>query len=85
MRIEAGGRVQWRQVLGCTEGVHSCLPKRIHFGLRDATRVDRVEIHWPAGGVQVLENLDVDRLHKIKEPDAASTRTPTGGPADSPK
>lgn len=85
VRIEAGGRVQWRQVLGCTEGVHSCLPKRIHFGLRDATRVDRVEIHWPAGGVQVLENLDVDRLHKIKEPDAASTRTPTGGPADSPK
>ena len=30
---------------------------RIHFGLGDRQRVDRVEIFWPAGKTEILTNL----------------------------
>ena len=34
---------------------------RVLFGLGDHTRIDRLEIRWPSGIVQVLENLEVNR------------------------
>ena len=34
---------------------------RVLFGLGDYTRIDRLEIRWPNGIVQVLENLEVNR------------------------
>src|SRR5258708_37451836 len=40
---------------------------RIHFGLGNHDRVDRVEIAWPSGKKETLTNLAVDRLYKIKE------------------
>ena len=40
---------------------------RLHFGLGDATKVDRVEIRWPFGKVETLHDLAADRFYKIKE------------------
>ncbi len=38
------------------------------FGLGAAERVERLEIHWPAGGVQVLEDVAVNqRLHVVED------------------
>jgi hypothetical protein len=34
---------------------------RVHFGLGDATRIDRLEIHWPSGTVEVKTDLPVDQ------------------------
>ena len=34
---------------------------RVLFGLGEHTRIDRLEIRWPSGIVQVLENLEVNR------------------------
>ena len=34
---------------------------RVLFGLGDRTRIDRLEIRWPSGIVQVLESLEVNR------------------------
>jgi enediyne biosynthesis protein E4 len=42
---------------------------RLHFGLNDATFVDRVEVIWPAGGMSVLENVQVNQVVTIKEGD----------------
>ncbi len=42
--------------------------KRVHFGLATDTTVKSVEIHWPSGIVQHLENLAVDRSIPIDEP-----------------
>jgi hypothetical protein len=39
---------------------------RLHFGLGQATRAD-VEIHWPSGLVQHLENVPANRIVKIRE------------------
>lgn len=41
---------------------------RPHFGLGERTTIDRVEIRWPSGQVQVIGNPPVDRVLEIKEP-----------------
>jgi len=33
----------------------------LHFGLGDKEKVDFIKIRWPAGTVQVIENIEVDR------------------------
>jgi len=40
---------------------------RIHFGLGNEKKVDRIEIRWPSGGTETLQNLSADRLYVIKE------------------
>jgi enediyne biosynthesis protein E4 len=40
---------------------------RIHFGLGSKDHVDRVEILWPNGKMQVRSNLAADRFYTIKE------------------
>jgi len=41
---------------------------RIHFGLGNAAKVDRLVIKWPSGREQVQENLSVDRILTVEEP-----------------
>ena len=41
---------------------------RVHFGLGDRTRVDRIEVRWPSGITQTFEQISVDQLFVIKEP-----------------
>jgi len=41
---------------------------RLFFGLGSARRIDRIDIRWPSGVEQSLDNLSADRLHKIEEP-----------------
>lgn len=40
---------------------------RIHFGLGSHDRVDRVDILWPSGKTETLNNLAVDRFYAVKE------------------
>jgi hypothetical protein len=40
---------------------------RVHFGLDQAKKVDSLEIRWPSGTVDMLKNLDVNRLYVIQE------------------
>jgi hypothetical protein len=40
---------------------------RLHFGLGKHNRVDRIEVRWIGGGVDVLENEAADRLLTITE------------------
>jgi hypothetical protein len=42
---------------------------RIHFGLGSKEQVDRVEILWPDGRMEVRTNLAADRFYAIKEPE----------------
>ncbi|PTY02823.1 CRTAC1 family protein [Opitutaceae bacterium EW11] len=41
---------------------------RPHFGLGTHTKVDRLEIRWPSGRVQVLTDVSVDQILNVKEP-----------------
>jgi hypothetical protein len=40
---------------------------RMHFGLDQATQVDRVEIRWLSGQVDQLKDLETNRLYVIQE------------------
>jgi hypothetical protein len=40
---------------------------RLHFGLGKATKADAIEIRWPSGLVQRLENVAGNRVVRIRE------------------
>lgn len=41
---------------------------RPHFGLGARTKVDRLEIRWPSGRVQVITDIPADQILDVKEP-----------------
>jgi hypothetical protein len=45
---------------GC--GYQSHWGTRLHFGLGQHDRVDRVEVHWHGAAAEIFENVEVDRL-----------------------
>jgi hypothetical protein len=49
-------------------GIYSASDKRVHFGLGKETRASSLEIAWPSGKVQRVENIKADRLLSITEP-----------------
>ena len=40
---------------------------RLHFGLGEATRADRIEVVWPSGTKTVLTDVAGDRVIEIRE------------------
>jgi len=48
-------------------GYNSSSDKRVHFGLGDATVIDRIELSWPSGIKQVLNNVKADQILTITE------------------
>jgi len=40
---------------------------RLHFGLGKRTRVDRIEVRWPSGKTDRIENVDADQAIAIQE------------------
>jgi hypothetical protein len=45
----------------------SQMPNVVHFGLGDATKVDRLTIRWPSGAEQILTDLPADRHVVVEE------------------
>jgi hypothetical protein len=75
VRIRTGDRWQTR-VVSTGSGYVSASSRRQHFGLGDATRVDRLEIDWPSGAKTFLNDLPVDRLHRVLEGKASVANAP---------
>jgi hypothetical protein len=67
VRVTAGGRTQFAEAR-CPSGFLGQSDPRLHFGLGRATTVEKVEIRWPAGTTQVLENVPANQFLKVKEP-----------------
>ena len=66
IKITAGGEEQYAQKKS-TSGYLSQNDPRIHFGLADAEVVDKVEVTWPSGKVQVLEHIKAGQILTINE------------------
>jgi len=49
-------------------GFQASGPPEARFGLGAAERVDKLEIRWPSGKVQVLENVAADQRLVVEEP-----------------
>ncbi|MGB7844468.1 MAG: CRTAC1 family protein [Candidatus Acidiferrum sp.] len=45
---------------------------RVHFGLGSHTKIDTVQVRWPSGLVEHLDNLPVDAIHTLKEGNGAA-------------
>ena len=65
--VEYNGKLQ-RRVVDGGMGFASQNDRRPHFGLGTAERVERVVIHWPSGGTQVIRDPAVDRFSTVVEP-----------------
>lgn len=39
----------------------------VHFGIGNTTRVEKAEIRWPSGIVQIVEEPEINQYHSIKE------------------
>ncbi|MGH9337098.1 MAG: CRTAC1 family protein, partial [Vicinamibacteria bacterium] len=64
--ISAGGRDQHRTAKA-GGGYLSSHDLRLHFGLADARRVERLTVRWPSGRVDILESLPAGKGYAIKE------------------
>jgi len=64
--VEFGGRKQL-QVVTSFCGFSSQNPRRLHFGLGQEPGSVRATIRWPYGPEQVLEGLELDRVHSFSQ------------------
>jgi enediyne biosynthesis protein E4 len=67
VKITSGGKTQIAQKK-TTTGYLSQNDPRIHFGLAGNNNVERIEIIWPSGKVQILENVKANQILEVKEP-----------------
>ena len=66
VRIVTASGEQWDQVT-TSVGYASSSEPLVHFGLGKETRVKLIEIRWPSGKTQRLENVEADRYHTPRE------------------
>jgi predicted nucleotidyltransferase len=78
VRPTIGGTTRIREVKAGSSylGQHDV---RVHVGAGRAIRIDRLEIRWPAGGVDTIENVPVDERLTIVEGMGVSARAPLAG------
>ena len=66
IRVTAGGRTQLSFVNG-GNGFASQSSSRVHFGLGDQSGIEKVEVRWPSGAVQVFEQVAANKIYTIVE------------------
>jgi hypothetical protein len=67
IKLTAGGKVYTTQKKSTT-GYLSQNDPRIHFGLAKNEMIEKIEIKWPSGKLQVLDNIKVNQILTVKEP-----------------
>ncbi len=67
IRVTSAAGSQWNRATTAV-GYASASDRVVHFGLGMDSRVTRIEIEWPAGTRQVIENVEADRYLEVEEP-----------------
>lgn len=67
VKLTADGKTQTAQKKSTT-GYLSQNDPRMHFGLAESENIDRIEIKWPSGKIQILENIKANQILEITEP-----------------
>ena len=76
VRLDAGKRRQTTFVRG--DGSYmSHSDTRAHFGLAEATKVDRLEIRWPSGRTETLQSVSANQIITVREGAGIVSSTPT--------
>lgn len=69
VRVFWNGHQQRQQVAGAS-GFCAQSDRRLHFGLGKNARIDKIEIRWPSGRTQTLENVTPNQILVLQEPEA---------------
>jgi enediyne biosynthesis protein E4 len=64
--VTVGGKSQYTEAR-CQAAFLGTSDRRVHFGLGPGKTVDKIEIKWPSGTVQTLNNVPADQILKVKE------------------
>jgi hypothetical protein len=75
LTLTAGGRRQTREVQSGSSYLAQNDP-RAHFGLGGAERAERLEIRWPDGSNEAVENLPANHLVVIRQGKGIVSRAP---------
>lgn len=67
VKITSGGATQTVQKKGPT-GYLSQNDHRLHFGLAKNDLIEKIEIRWPSGKTQIIENTKANQVLKVTEP-----------------
>ena len=67
IKVNGGSLTQWGYA-STTGSYLSAHDPRVHFGLGAGQTVARIEIHWPSGIHQVLENVKSNQFLTVTEP-----------------
>ena len=65
--LQAGKEITVQEVHR-NAGYLSSHDPRLHFGLNQMTNVDRIEVQWLSGVIQIFENIPANQEFKIIEP-----------------
>ena len=68
VKVDAGGKMMKRQISGISSA-HSQDSLVLHFGLGAETEALVVQIQWPSGITETLENVPADQLLEVTEPE----------------
>ena len=77
LRLTVAGRTQMREVKAGSSYLGQN-DLRQHFGLGELTRAERLEVKWPSGRVDVVEDLPADQIVSIREGSGIADRRPFG-------
>jgi hypothetical protein len=75
LRLTAGGRAQIREVKAGSSYLAQN-DMRQHFGLAALSRADRLEVRWPTGRTDVIENVAANQIITVREGDGIVAATP---------
>ena len=78
LRLTAGGKTQMREVKAGASylGQHDL---RAHFGLAQASTIDRLEIRWPNGQVETVTGVAANQIVTITEGKGVTGSVAIGG------
>jgi len=66
------GELKLTRWIHAGESLSSSAPYVAHFGLGDASSIDRLELRWPDGQEAVFKDVEVDHRLVVRHPDAAA-------------
>jgi hypothetical protein len=69
VRITTGDLSQVRDIRS-SSGYLSQSDPRAHFGVGKHQKVDRIEVRWPSGRISKIENVKVNQVLTVREPEA---------------
>ena len=68
VRVKSGGTTQVRDIRS-SSGYLSQGDFRAHFGVGKSKKVDRIEVRWPSGRTSTLDNVKVNQVITVTEPE----------------